>query len=222
MEASYLQQGSECLAKADKKANPGMFGRVFGSRSQRMEEACDLYKQAANFFRLAKDFHASAQAFSKCAECIPEEAANYLTEAGNSIRKANSAEAVNYDNQAVDMLAKAGRLSMAARLRKQIAEIYEQDEMLELSATSYQQAAELFEMDNGESTANQCLLKVAELLTLTSLEPATVLRAIKVTTRQVYDQVGNKYLLHNLTKFSAKDLFFRVALLHLAIEVRTT
>lgn len=221
MEASYLQQGSECMAKAAKKANPGLMGRVFGSRSQRMEEACDLYKQAANFFRLGKDFHASAEAFAKCAECVPEEAASYLTEAGNSIRKTNSSEAVNYYNQAVDMLARGGRLSMAARLRKQIAEIYEQDEMLEASAANYQQAAELFEMDNGESTANQCLLKVGELITLTSLETATVLRAIKVLPTQIYDQVGTKYLLHNLTKFSAKDLFFRVTLLHLAIEVRS-
>lgn len=55
MEGNYVQMANDCLSKAEKKMSPGVFGRVFGSKSQRMEEACDLYKQAANYFRLAKD-----------------------------------------------------------------------------------------------------------------------------------------------------------------------
>ena len=74
----------------------------------------------------------------------------------------------------------SGRISMAARLRKQIAEIYEADEMLGLAVQNYSHAAELYEMDNGDSTANGCLLKVAELSTNESLDGASIIKSIKI------------------------------------------
>ena len=105
----------------------------------------------------------------------------------------------------------SGRISMAARLRKQIAEIYEADEMLGLAVQNYSHAAELYEMDNGDSTANGCLLKVAELSTNESLDGASIIKSIKI-----FEDVGERYLMHNLTRFSAKDCFFKAGLLYLA------
>ena len=116
----------------------------------------------------------------KCAECKPEEGANYFTEAGNVLRKLNTSEAISYYNRAVEIMVTGGRISMAARLRKQIAEIYEADEMLGLAVENYAHAAELYEMDNGDSTANSCHLKVAELSTFESPNNNTILKAIKV------------------------------------------
>jgi alpha-soluble NSF attachment protein len=147
----------------------------------------------------------------KCAECRPEEAANYFSEAGNVLRKVNTSEAVTYYNRAVEIMVSSGKISMGARLRKQIAEIYEADEMLGLAAQNYAHAAELYEMDNGDSTANSCLLKVAELSTFESLDTATIIKAIKI-----FEDVGERYLMHNLTRFSAKDSFFKAGLLYLA------
>jgi alpha-soluble NSF attachment protein len=127
------------------------------------------------------------------------------------LRKVNSSEAIGYYNRAVEIMVSGGRISMAARLRKQIAEIYEADEMLGLAVENYSHAAELYEMDNGDSTANSCHLKVAELSTFDSLESNSILRAIKI-----FEDVGERYLMHNLTRFSAKDCFFKAGLLFLA------
>ena len=55
MDGNYVPLAEDCMKKAQSKMSPGVFGRVFGSKSQRLEEACDLYKQAANYYRLAKD-----------------------------------------------------------------------------------------------------------------------------------------------------------------------
>ena len=118
----------------------------------------------------------------KCAECKPDEAANYFSEAGNVLRKVNTSEAITYYNRAVEIMVGAGRISMAARLRKQIAEIYEADEMLGLAVENYAHAAELYEMDNGDSTANSCHLKAAELSSFESLDRNTIVKAIKVRT----------------------------------------
>ena len=127
------------------------------------------------------------------------------------MRKDNAAQAVEYYNRAVEMLASAGRISQAARLRKQIAEIYEADDMFNLAAQNYAHAAELYDLDNTDSTANSCKLKAAELSIEDSLTSATIIPAI-----QTFESVGGKYLMHNLTKYSAKDCYFKAALLYLA------
>ncbi|CAG9334973.1 NAPB_3 [Blepharisma stoltei] len=210
-DSNYIRRAQEAFNQAEKKCKPGVFGRMFSNRDARLEEASELYKQAANYYRLGKDYISSARSFCKCAECVPDEAANYYSEAGNVVRKVNSADAVSYYNRAVEILVNSSRISQAARLRKQIAEIYETDEMLGLAVENYLQAAELFELDNSDGTANSCHLKAAELSTLDSLDSETILKAIKI-----FELVGQRYLMNNLTRFSAKDCYFKAALLFLA------
>jgi hypothetical protein len=54
-EEGYAKQASEAYAKGVKKLKPGLMGRVFGNKEDRLEEASEFFKQAANFYRLAKD-----------------------------------------------------------------------------------------------------------------------------------------------------------------------
>jgi len=54
-------------------------------------------------------------------------------------------------------------------------------------------------------------LKVPELRILAEENKEHIIEAIKI-----FEQVGNKYLEHKLTAPSAKDLFFKATLLHLA------
>jgi alpha-soluble NSF attachment protein len=214
---NYLQMAQETTAQAEKKLKPGLFGKMFSNKVDRMEEAAELFKQAANYFRLAKDYSSSARAFLRCADLLPDDAAQYFSEAANVVRKVNTGEAVTYYNKAVEILARSGRIGMAAKLRKQIAEIYEQDDCVELAFANYEQAAELFEMDNTESTANSCLLKAAELSTSHSLDQATVVKAI-----QIFEKVAQRFLMHQLTRFSAKECYFKASCLYLALEVSLT
>jgi alpha-soluble NSF attachment protein len=214
---NYLQMAQETSAQAEKKLKPGLFGKMFSNKVDRMEEAAELFKQAANYFRLAKDYSSSARAFLRCADLLPDDAAQYFSEAANVVRKVNTGEAVTYYNKAVEILARSGRIGMAAKLRKQIAEIYEQDDCVELAFANYEQAAELFEMDNTESTANSCLLKAAELSTSHTLDQATVVKAI-----QIFEKVAQRFLMHQLTRFSAKECYFKASCLYLALEVRLT
>lgn len=212
--SNYLQMAQDTFAQAEKKLKPGLFGKIFSNKVDRLDEASELFKQSANYFRLAKDYSSSARAFIRCADCLPDEAAQYFSEAANVVRKVNTGEAVSYYNKAVDILSRSGRIGMAAKLRKQIAEIYEQDENLELAYVNYEQAADLFEMDNTDSTANSCLLKAAELSTSLSLDQATAVKAI-----QIFEKVAQRYLMHQLTRFSAKECYFKACCLYLALEV---
>lgn len=60
------------------------------------------------------------------------------------------------------MLCDAGRFSNAAKLQKQIAEIYENQDNKEEALENYRQAADYFSGENQASSANNMLLKVAQ------------------------------------------------------------
>lgn len=112
--------------------------------------------------------------------------------------------------QAIDLYCQSSRLLYAARARKSIAEMYEQDGELTLAAKSYQEAADLFSAENDNtSNYNTMLLKVAELNTLKA-DPEYI-EAI-----QIYEKVADKYLENRLTAPSAKELFFKASLLYMA------
>ena len=50
------------------------------------------------------------------------------------------------------------------RYYKEMAEVFEADNNLDMAMESYQQAADMFSNDNKKSNANQCLLKVGAIL----------------------------------------------------------
>jgi hypothetical protein len=126
----------------------------------------------------------------KCAEiCDHTEAAKNFENAGNVIRKISSTEAIQYYNRAVEILASSSRISNAAKLRKTIGEMYEQDEVLDVAAENYRLAAELFEMDNSDSSSNSCWLKSAELSTMEDVPQETVIAAVRC-----FEQVAQRYL----------------------------
>ena len=63
---------------------------------------------------------------------------------------------------AISMLCDAGRFSNAAKLQKQVGELYEQQGHKEEALEAYRQAADYFAGENQSSSANNMLLKVAQ------------------------------------------------------------
>lgn len=104
------------------------------------------------------------------------------------------------------------RIGYAAKLKKQIAEIYEQDYEFTLALKHYQEAADLFYAENDSSSDyNNTRLKVAELCV--SQAEVDYVKAIKI-----FEEVGDKYLENKLTEPSAKNLYFKACLCFLANE----
>ena len=112
-----------------------------------------------------------------------------------------------------------GRITQAAKLCKECAELYENEEVntegeekssIVLAIESYEQASELFGMEDAKSQSSQCLAKVAELCS-GALEPPDLVRAAGI-----YDDLGRRCLDSNLLKFNAKGYFLQATLCHLA------
>ena len=111
-----------------------------------------------------------------------------------------------------------GRITQAAKLCKECAEIYENEEVngdggkspIVIAIEMYEQASELFGMEDAKSQSSQCLAKVAELCS-GALDPPDLMRA-----GQIYDDLGRRCLDSNLLKFNAKGYFLQAILCSLA------
>ena len=60
---SYLHSARENEAKADKKAKGSFFKNLFSSKSERLDDARDLYEKAANSYKLANDWQKAGEMY---------------------------------------------------------------------------------------------------------------------------------------------------------------
>eukprot|EP00590_Aulacoseira_subarctica_P010916 CAMPEP_0172423532 /NCGR_PEP_ID=MMETSP1064-20121228/17223_1 /TAXON_ID=202472 /ORGANISM="Aulacoseira subarctica , Strain CCAP 1002/5" /LENGTH=315 /DNA_ID=CAMNT_0013164949 /DNA_START=63 /DNA_END=1010 /DNA_ORIENTATION=- len=189
------------------------------SAEAKHEQAAELYEKAANAFKVGQFFMEAGQAYVKTAEIHRDklnslgEASKSLSNAGSCFKRCSPSDAIETYRSAVTLLCDAGRLTQAAKLSKEIAELYENEadtDSTVLAIENYEQASELFGMENSNSQQSQCLSKVAELCSA-QLNPPDLLRAA-----QIYDDLGRQCLDSNLLKYNAKGYFLQSIFCHLA------
>lgn len=210
--------------KLEKKASSSWFS---SGKERKLEEAADVYGQAANAYKVG-GFNAEAgDAYMKCGEINRDslsnanEASKSFQNAGNVYKKCNAVDALNAFREAISLLTDAGRITQAAKLSKECAELYENDEIptdgdgekssVVMAIECYEQAAELFEMENAKSSTSTCMGKVAELCSA-ALDPPDFLRA-----SQIYDELGRNCLNSPLLKYNARAYFLQAVFCHLAV-----
>jgi len=196
------------------------------STEQKYEDAAELYEKAANAFKVGHFYNEAGDAYMKAGALHRDkvkslgEAAKALGNAGSCYKKSNPLEAVTAYQSAVTLLCDNGRLTQAAKLCKEIAELYETDSgavgdsraenSTALAIDNYEQAAELFGMEDSKSQKSQCLAKVAELASA-QMDPPDFARAA-----HIYEDLGRNCLESNLLKYNAKGYFLQAIFCHLA------
>lgn len=193
------------------------------SKQQNAEEAAETYEKAANAYKVGGLNQDAGDTYTKAAELYRDRLSDFnhaskaFNNAGTCYKKSNASDAVKAYSQAVSLYTDNARITQAAKLCKEIAELYENEEIEEddkshivLAIESYEQASELFGMEDSKSAASQCLGKVAELCSA-ALDPPDYGRASKI-----YDDLGRRCLSSNLLKFNAKGYFLQAILCHLA------
>ncbi|XP_066158856.1 alpha-soluble NSF attachment protein isoform X2 [Euwallacea fornicatus] len=209
------QKAQQLVAEAEKKLGPrGFFGSLFGG--SRVEDAIECYQRAANLFKMAKNWPSAGSAFNEAANLhlragSRHEAATNYVDAANCYKKSNINEAVNCLLRAIEIYTDMGKFTMAAKHHQTIAELYENDSAdLEKAVQHYEQAADYFRGEENNSSANKCLLKVAQY----SAQLENYDKAI-----QIYQDMASSSLENSLLKYSAKEYMFRAALCHLCVDV---
>ncbi|KAK3870563.1 hypothetical protein Pcinc_024218 [Petrolisthes cinctipes] len=219
------------MADAEKKANllmmeaekkltssKGFLGSLFGlfSGSSKVDEAMELYQQAANKFKIAKKWGSAGHAFTELASLYGKagsrlDAATNYVEAGNCYKKTDPNEAISSLLKAIEIYTDMGKFTMAAKHHQTIAEIYETEVAdMEKAIQHFEQASDYFRGEENNSSANKCQLKVA----MFAAQMENYEKAIKI-----YEQVATSSLESSLLKYSAKEYMFRAALCHLCVDL---
>lgn len=61
----YIQSAREFETKADKKSKGSFFKNFFSSKSERLDEARDLFEKAANNYKLASEWEKAGEMYKK-------------------------------------------------------------------------------------------------------------------------------------------------------------
>ncbi|XP_040580813.1 alpha-soluble NSF attachment protein isoform X1 [Lepeophtheirus salmonis] len=209
-------KGFALIAEAEKKlkSSKTFLGGLFGGQNSQ-DEAMELYSRAGNAFKMGKKWPEAGNTFVTLAGHHTKmgnkhDAATNFVDAANCYKKTDPQEAANCLNKAVVIYTDMGRFSIAAKHLQNIAEIYENDVAdLERAMQHYEQAADCFRIDESNSSANKCMLKVAQY----AAQLENYERAIRI-----YEQVAKSALESSLLKYSAKEYFFRASLCHLCVD----
>jgi len=210
------QKAMALVAEAEKKLSggKGFLSGLFGG-SSKQDDALECYARAANLFKMAKKWSAAGNTFTTVANHHikagnKHDAATNFVDAANCYKKTDPKEAAASLQKAIDIYTDMGRFTIAAKHHQTIAEIFESEVAdLDKAMQHYEQAADYFKGEESVSSANKCMLKVAQYAaTLENYEKAI----------QIYEQVAATALESNLLKYSAKEHFFRASLCHLCVD----
>ncbi|CAM9014733.1 unnamed protein product [Wickerhamomyces anomalus] len=203
---------------ADKKAasKQSFLGGIFGSsKAYQLEEASDLYVQAANIYRLRKQGQKAGECFEKAAKAqlqndSKDEAANTLVDAFKSYKSEDAASAARVLEQAIEFFTLRGQFRRAANFKNDIAQIYE-EELFDIpkALQSYQDAGDWYESDNAQALANKAFLKCADL---------NALDGKYIEANEIYKKIVKNSLNNNLSRWSLKDYFVKIVLCYLAAD----
>eukprot|EP00887_Chlorella_sp_A99_P006953 scaffold2.g6953.t1 len=189
----YAARGTELLARAEKKSKGwSLFG---GSKH---EEAAELYEKAANQFKLAKAWQEAGETYVKLAEAHSKleskhDTASAWVEAAKAFLKCDQRRGVYCLQQAVSLYTDMGRLGMAARQLREIAEVLEKEGAKEEALAFYEQIAQF----------------AAEL----ERYPQAI---------AIYEGVARTSVDNNLLKYSAKGYLLHAGICQLASADVTT
>jgi len=203
------------LQKAEKAVQSAGSGfSLFGGKTEKYENAVELYTQAANAFRMQKAGKDAGQALERAAAIQsqklnePDDAANTLTEAYKSYRKDEPEEAARCLDQAIAHYTLKGNFRRAATHKQNLAEMYEVELGDQKKAMdAYETAAGWYENDNAEQLANKLYLKLADVSALEG-------DYLKATSN--YERIAKSAINNNLMKWSVKEYLLKAGICHLA------
>lgn len=187
---------------------------LFGG-SQKYEDAAEAYQKAGNCFKTAKRWQDAGDNYKQAAANHrradnASESVKCITNAGDVLKNINIEESVQCYRECVAHYSEMGRLVQAAKLLKEIAKMYEDDQNWQEALENYDQAASFFSGENSHQLAGQCQLRVAEIAA-SECDPPEFARAASV-----FEEQGDGCLDNNLLKFNAKRHYMNALLCYLA------
>eukprot|EP01088_Endostelium_zonatum_P020520 TRINITY_DN7610_c0_g1_i1.p1 TRINITY_DN7610_c0_g1~~TRINITY_DN7610_c0_g1_i1.p1 ORF type:complete len:317 (+),score=103.08 TRINITY_DN7610_c0_g1_i1:43-993(+) len=218
VEALDQARVKQLIDEAEKKLNPGFWGKMFGSGGMnKYDDAAENYSKVGHLYRLAKNYHEAGLMYEKAASCYLKggsnfQAAGQYVQASTAYRKSSSGDCIRTLEQASSIFAHDGKFSLAAKNYKTLAEASEKEMDIESAIIHYEKAAEYYDLDNSTVSARGCKIKVAQF----AGEKGEYQKAI-----QLYEQAAKDCMDSRTGPYAAKDHFLRAGLCYLANDDAT-
>lgn len=212
-----MSDPSSLIAEAEKLVRPqtGFFSFLGGSSSSRLEDASDLYIQAANAYRLQKNFSGAGREFVNAAELQRKlnnhnDQANDLIEAYKCYKTVSPTDAIDCLSKAIHIfLTQNGQFRRAANFQMDLAELYESVGDVPNATESYERAGDYFATDQAEALSSKAFSKSADL-------NAALQNYAKAL--ELYDTIILKMAGNSLSRWSLKEYYFKVILCALCLD----
>lgn len=183
----------------------------FFNKTAKYEEASELFKKAANQYKVAQAWQEAGGAFSRAAECFlplnqQHDAATCYMDAAVCMKKTDMDKAVEYYEEAISLFCDMGKFVNAAKIEKELGEIFETLNDEDKAVKHFKKAADYFQGEDNSAMASQCLLKVAHFMALKEQYSEAI---------EIYESVAQACLEKNVLKFNAKGHLFSAGILRL-------
>mmetsp|Transcript_18274 Transcript_18274/g.39340 ORF Transcript_18274/g.39340 Transcript_18274/m.39340 type:complete len:302 (+) Transcript_18274:259-1164(+) len=201
-----IAKAEELRRQAEKKL------KSFGFFGNKYEDAADLLEKAANNFKLAKCWDDAVDCYIKLADCqikldSKHEAATAYVEGAKCGVKSKKSNPTELLKRAVALYTDMGRLNMAARQLRELAELTEKSaEGKGECLVFYEQAADLFDTEDSTSEATKCKLKIAEISAELGSYPKSV---------ELFEGAARRAVENNLLKFSARGYLLNAGICYM-------
>ncbi|CAM9877666.1 unnamed protein product [Chrysoparadoxa australica] len=204
-----VEEGEKVLNKK------GLFASVFGSNTQKMEDAAELFGKAANCYKVSRKWDDAGKLYMRTAGLHEKlgsahEAASSYVEAGKCFKHNSPSDAVQSMTSAVTHYIEMGRFNQAARMLKDIGDMYDADGNYEDAKQCLQQAADYFAGENSTQSANACQVKVATIMSK-NMDPPDFLGAA-----QIFEDLGRSCMETRLLQMNAKGYWLQAGLCYMA------
>lgn len=138
--------------------------------AKKWSAAGNAFYEAADLHTKAGSRHDAASSYVDASNCFKKSNINGNNRGSRLVESRQRfhgsglfAEAISCLLKAIEIYTDMGRFTMAAKHHQNIAEMYESDAVdLERAVHHYEQAADYFRGEESNSSANKCLLKVAQ------------------------------------------------------------
>lgn len=159
---NFDKKADDLVAQADKKLKGnilkqihhfagGFFKNLMQAKSDRMDEAKELFQQAANCYKLSKNWEAAVETLKKCIDCSPpdddRDLGGLYHEMANCVKNVSSNKYLEYSRIAIDKYSLSARLGQAANLAKQCGELMFEQNDYEEAILFFEKAADLYLAD---------------------------------------------------------------------------
>jgi len=181
------------------------------------EEAIEIYDKAAAQFKIEKDWEKAAETYVKAAELCEKqknvhEASTHYQSAAKCYKNVSPKEAIKMYTIAITLTQENNKFTTAAKLWKEIATLEEKQLHTKEAIKAWSECATCYEADDVTASANQALLKVAEL----AAEEEDYKRSIGI-----YEKVAQSAMDSTLGRWSVKDYLFKSLLCSFVMNAKT-